>query len=253
MKKVILIALILLSYICFSFTIMFQTISWETSSKEELRAAYEKAITWFTNNSNCKVDINYFSYSDYATTKPYDHSTGFYKRNNENLHSSAMGITTIQNEKLSLVIDTVNQIIVIKNKSEFNKTPVDSKSLSDLLDNVKSLKKQNRNEGETAYRLDFKPNELYSAFEFIINTKGQFTRIIYYYSREMQQDEENKNSLKGKPRMEINFSGYQTNTSFNYDKEFSEKIFLNEVAGKIVLNGNYKKYEMKDYRFEVKK
>jgi hypothetical protein len=253
MKKIFSIAVVFLSMTCISFTMRSKEMSWDASTKEELKGAYEKAIAWFSNNPTCKVNIKYSSYSDHTSTKPYEESQGFYKRSNGNLHISALGITTIQNEKMYLLADTVNQLIILKNKAEFNASPVDSKSLSDLLDHVKSLKKQNAPEGEILYRLEFNPNDIYSAFEFKINTKGQFTDIIYYYSKEVKQEEDNKNSLIGKPRMEIAFSGYESNVNFNYDKEFSEKRFIKEVKGKITVNENYKKYELKDYRFAQKK
>ena len=100
---------------------------------------------------------------------------------------------------------------------------------------------------------EFKPNDLYAAFEFRVNAKGLFTLITNYYSTELQENEDDPNSLKGKPRMEIAFSGYQTNVKFDYNKEFSEKKFITENGGKIVLNKEFKNFELKDYRFTTKK
>lgn len=252
MKKYLFIPVIFISLALVSFTVKPKVVLVDASSKEELKKAYEKAIEWFSSFPNCKVDIKYSSFTDHTSTKAYDQSVGFYKRDKNNVHVSSMGVTTIQNEKICLVVDTVNQIIVLKNKTELNTAPVDSKSLSELLDNVKSLKKQNAGD-ETLYQMEFKPNELYSSFEFRINTKGQFASITYYYSKEVKEDEDDKKSMIGKPRMEIAFSGYESNVKFNYENEFSEKRFVKETSGKITLNDHYKKYELKDYRFTEKK
>ena len=253
MKKLFYIPLIFISLALVSFTTKPKVTSLDATSKEELKNAYEKAIAWFSNNSNCKVNIKYSSFTDHTTTKAYDQSVGFYERDKNNVHVSSMGITTIQNEKICLVVDSVNQIIVLKNKTELSTAPVDSKNLSELLDNVKSLKKQNIAEGGTLYQLEFKPNELYSSFEFKLNKNGLFSSITYYYSKERKEDEGDKNSIAGKPRMEIAFSGYESNVKFNYENEFSEKQFIKNISGKVILSDHYKKYELKDYRFKEKK
>lgn len=227
--------------------------SWNASSKEELKAAYEKASSWFSSNTNCKVDLKYSSYTDYTSVKPYEESEGFYKRENGNLHILSMGITTIQNEKMCMIADTVNQIVILKNKAERDQSPLNSKALSDLLNNTAALKKQTISPELTAYRLEFKTNPMYSAFEFRVNSKGQFSNIIYYYSKEVKEDEEDKNSVTGKPRMEITFSAYQSNIKFDHDAEFSLKKFIKESAGKIALEDHYQGYELKDYRLKEKK
>jgi hypothetical protein len=246
MKKAFLLSIVFLATVLVSFR-PGVTGPWNTASKAELKTAYDKAIAWFSENQSCSVNISYASYMDYTTLKPYDHSEGFYKRNRDNFHVSSMGITTIQNEKMCVVADTLNQIIILRKKATLNQGPVDAKGLSELLDNAASLKKQTLN-SETAYRVEFKPNAAYSAFEFRVNSKGLFTSIIYFYSKEMQEDEEEKGAPKSKPRMEIAFSGYESNAKFDHQKEFSGKQFIKESTGKITLNDLYKHYELKDYR-----
>jgi hypothetical protein len=225
---------------------------WEASDKTDITKVYEKAMEWFSKNTNCKVDVKYFSFKDYTSTTAYDQLTGYYKRDKDNIHSFALGINTIQNAKMCLVIDSVNTMIIVKNKSDLKQPLFDAASFSQLLDNVKAMKKQKSENNETVYRIEFKPNELYTATELVINDKGLITVVKYYYSKELKEDEDDPKTYKGRPRMEVHFDAYQTDVNFNYDKEFSEKKYLKEEAGKIVLNEVYKKYELKDYRFAMK-
>jgi hypothetical protein len=122
-----------------------------------------------------------------------------------------------------------------------------------MFKSIKNLKKQKNETGEISYRLEFDTNSPLAASELKIDSKGLIIALKYFYSQEVQKDEEDENSVKGKPRMEISFTGYQTNLKFNYETEFSEKNYLKEEKGKLSLKSNYKGYELKDYRFSAKK
>lgn len=249
-------------YISVSITIIFALVgfktitkidAWEVSSKEELISVYQKSMEWFSKNTNYKVDVKYSSFSDHTIATPYDKSEGFYIRSNNNFHSMVLGVKTIQNERMRLVIDASSQIIIINNSAKNAQTPFDSRGFSELAEQLKAIKKQKNNIGEIIYRMEFKPNGLYKAYEFKINESGLLTGVRYYYAKEMKEDEEDENSLKGTPRVEIDYSSYQTNVSLNYEKEFSEKKYFKEEGKKITLNSEYKTFELKDYRFTEKK
>lgn len=250
MRTLILIQLFVFSILCFSFKQGVKTNAWEIASKAEVLIASEKSSDWFSKNKNYKVDITYSSFTDHSSTSAHDTYNGFYKKDNSNFHSSAMGVNTIQNEKMKLTIDTVNHMIILNNKTEMNQAPADSKKFSELLDKVKSITKQKGDNEEITYRLEFKPNALYHSYEFKVNGKGLLVFMKYYFSKELKEED---NAMKGKPRLEVSFSNYQTNVGFNYEKEFSEKLYLKEERKKIVLNDKYQKFEFKDYRFTEKK
>lgn len=243
--------ILFIGFVCLSFSHKQKNAGWEVSSKEEFTGAYDKATAWFSKNMNYKVNVTYASFSDHNTVNAYEKSDGFYKRNKNYIHSSALGITTIQNEKMCITVDSLNALIVLNNKKQVNQTPVDLTALSELLNNVKSIKKQIVTSTETTYQLEFKPNSTYSSYELKINDKGLLVGMKYFFSKEVKK-EEGETTLKGKPRIEVTFSNYQTNVNFAYEKEFSEKIFFKEENKKIVLNEKYKKFELKDYRFAVK-
>ncbi len=252
MKHLGKISFILFIAIAFSFTKKTMLPSWEVATKEEFTAVYEKSTGWFSKNLNYKVNVKYASYSDHSLAVAYEQSTGYFKRSNDFIHSSVLGIITVQNEKVCIMLDSLNQFIVVNSKKEVQQTLFDPKTFSELLSKVKSIKKQKSEKGETTYQLEFPTNGLYSKYEFQTNVQGLPSVMKYYYSKEMKKDEKDENSLKGKPRLEVSFSGYQTNVNFVYEKEFSEKQFLKIENNKIVLNEKYRNFEVKDYRFAVK-
>lgn len=251
MKKQIkkILSIFALSILICSFTNTRLISGWEKAEKPEVISVYEKAMGWFSTNENCKVTVQYASYTDHQSTKAYEQSNGYYKKDKKNIHTSALGIVTIQNEKVCFIVDSTNKMIVLKSKAELSQPIFDPKSFSESLDRVKALKKQKDEQGNMLYRIEYFPNAVYEASEFNVNEKGLITKVKYYYNKEVQENENNSKSLKGKPRLEITFSGYQTNVKFNYEKEFSEKYYLKDIGKNPVLNDNYKKFELKDYRF----
>ena len=227
--------------------------AWQTSSKDELVSVYKKAMEWFSTSTNYKVDVKYSSFSDHSTMTPYDNSEGYYVRSNNNFHSMVLGVQTIQNNKMRLVIDAASQIIIINNSSKTTQALFDAKGFAELADQLKAIKKQKNADGEIVYRMEFKPNGLYKTCEFKLNEIGLLTGLKYYYSKEMMEDEEDASSMNGTPRVEIEYKNYQTGLSLDYEKEFSERTYFKEDGKKIILNSEYKKFEVKDYRFADKK
>jgi hypothetical protein len=224
--------------------------NWQKSTKEELMSAYNNAIAWFSKTVNYQVDIQYASYSNYFSAVPYDRSDGVYKKSNTNFYSAVLGVNITQNEKMRIVVDTAEKMIILNNKTQIDQ-PVDSKAFSGLLDNAGTIKKQTLASGEKAYRIEFK-NGTFSAYEFRVDAAGLIAEVKYFYAAEMEDGDDNK-KVKGKPRIEIRFSNYRTDQKFIYEKEFSEKKYFKTEGAKMVLADNYKNFELKDYRFSEKK
>ena len=227
--------------------------NWIKADKNEVLTSYGKGVDWFNQTSNFKITIEYASYINYNINTSFEKSIGYYEKENNSFKSVGLGINTIQNEKVRITIDTVNRMIILNDKLKNNQNPVDMKGFSDLLDRVQSIKKHVEESGNIVYRIEFKPNNLYDMYEFGINSKGLLTSMKYYYSKAEKENESDIKAVKSKPRAEILFSDYKTNVEFNYEREFSERNYLNLEGKKVTLNQKYKSYVLKDYRFEEKK
>lgn len=230
--------------------------AWEPVAKTELMSAYKKAADWFVKTSNYQLSVHYASFTDYTTRVAYDQSEGSYIRYGANVNNHAFGMTTIQNATFRFMVDSANQVIVLNNASPVSQSPVDDKSFSDLLDHVQSMKKLAIAGGSTLYRIEFRPNDLYTASEFVINEKGQLGKLCYYYSKAMSEEDDqgddaaNRPVTKTKPRMEVMFSGYRE--PGHVDQQiFSEKKYFRIEKNRIIPSERYKNYTIRDYRLSA--
>ncbi|MBL7884300.1 MAG: hypothetical protein JNL69_09535 [Bacteroidia bacterium] len=225
----------------------------EPAKTEEVLPVFEKAINWFLITKSYRVNITFNSYLNHTSTVSHDKAEGYYKRDGNNFSSSAMGVHALQNDRIRITVDSINQLIVINNKSEVSQIPVDISSFSMLLEMAVAIKKQKSDNGLQTFKIELDKNNLYKSYEFTVNEKGLLKNIKYYYNQELKADEDDENSIKGKPRVEIVFNNYETSVKFNPEVDFSEKKYFKEENNKILLKDNYKKFEVKDYRFTVKK
>ena len=230
--------------------------AWIPSGKTEIISAYSKATDWFIKTKNYQLSVHYASYVDYTTQVAYDQSEASYLRYGNNISNKAFGVTTIQNSDLRFAVDSTNQVILLNNASPVNRSPADLQPFSDLLDHVQAMKKLLLPDGSTLYRIEFRPNELYSASEFVVNEKGQLSKLSYYYSKAVSEEDEqgdeaaHKDIVKTTPRMEILFYGYKE--PGHVDQQlFSEKKYFRTDKNRIIPADRYKNYTVKDYRLSA--
>lgn len=249
------------AYIILLFTVIFsvstaQVGAWEVATKTEMIVAYQKTWTWFTNTQNYAFKLKYTSYKDFVSKEIIESSEGYYKRLGNKYKTEAVGIKTIQNEKVRIIIDTTDKLITVLNPSKLNPALTDAKDLEVMLDNVKALKKRKIGKS-VCYRIDFITNELYEAYEFTINDKGLLESLVYYYSEQIEEDDGDGQYLsplktKVKPRLEVLFSNYQAPVTIS-ESEFQEKSIVLNDKQKINLLDKYKAFQLKDYRYQTKK
>lgn len=249
------------AYIILLFTVIFsvsnaQVGAWEVATKTEMIVAYQKTWTWFTNTQNYAFKLKYTSYKDYFSKEIIESSEGYYKRLGNKYKTEAVGIKTIQNEKVRIIIDTTDKLITVLNPGKLNPALTDAKDLEVMLDNVKALKKRKIGKN-ICFRIDFIKNELYEAYEFTINDKGLLESLIYYYSEQIEEDDGDGQYLsplktKVKPRLEVLFSNYQAPVTIS-ESEFQEKSIVLNDKQKINLLDKYKTFQLKDYRYQTKK
>jgi hypothetical protein len=235
--------------------------TWEVISKEEFLNSYQKALEWFNKTQKYKVSLTYESFINENVLTSYDRSTGVYIRDGNKTLTNILGIKTVKNDFVGFSVDTTEKIIIINNIQNKENDLLDVKTYDGFFTNIKSLKKQKSKEGLIIYRIEFKPDLLYSSFEIQIGADGLLKKQTFFYSFVISEDEKNfetksgsdKNSSKDKPRLEISFTNYQTQVQSHVNAEFSEKKYFTLSGKKAILTEQYKGYRLKDYRFDLKK
>lgn len=227
---------------------------WQTATKQEIIASYQKTCAWFINTSNYNFKMKYTSYKDHVSNEVFETSNGYYKRSGNNFKSETVGIKMFQNSKARLIIDTADQAIVVLSPTGLKPVMTDEKELGELLEKTKSLKKKKVGKG-ICYRIEFNKNDLYEAFEFTVDEKNLFQALVYYYSEQTEENYDNPEVYKPtltkvKPRLEILFTNYLYPVQAT-DSEFQDKLIVLQ-NNKVDLLGKYKNYQVKDYRLQSK-
>lgn len=252
MKNYLSIFLFLVCQIFFGQT---NTPAWQVATKTEVIEAYQKACDWFVKTNSYKLKLKYVSYKNHISNEIKETSEGNYMRSANNYKTEALGILTEQNNEAKVVVDTLDKLIIISNPEALKFNLANTTDLLSLLNNTKSLKKKVA-ENNSTYRIDFKPNVLYDAYEFTVNTKGILESLVFYYSEKTEQDygnmaNEEPIKIKIKPRLAISFYDYETNVKLN-EKDFKVNDIVFNDAKKITLLNKYKHYQLKDYRYSKK-
>jgi|GEM_PF-4208516 len=204
--------------------------------------------------------INYTSYKDHVTKDYLESSDAYYKKVANNYCMEALGVKTVQNSKMKIIVDTANSTVTVMSPSSVSLTIADAEQLEAMLSSTKALKKIRTSKTTVCYHIDFNKNRLYEAYEFSVNDKGVLERLTFYYSEQEDTNEQaegagNNEPAKGanmKPRLEILFSGYQVPANYSKSDFEDSRVVVNE-QGKIQLMGPYKHYRLLDYRLQSDK
>lgn len=225
--------------------------AWQPASTSEIVTAYQKMSDWFITTTSYSFHLKYTSYKNHISNEVIESSEGYYKRVGNNYKTEAIGIKTVQNAKVRIIIDTSDKIVTITNPGNLSPAGARTEEFAQLVEVAKALKKRTFGKG-IAYRVDLKKNEMYDALEFIVSDKGIVEKLIYYYSERsekdyLESDEDSKTDLKIKPRLEVEFTAYQSPTKFT-ENEFTEKSIVINDNRKVALLDRYRAYQVKDYR-----
>lgn len=233
-----------------------QSRSWEPASNKEVAGAYQKAGAWFINTPSYAFKLRYASFKDAATSTQVESSEGYYKRVSGSYVTEAMGIKTIQNLKIKLIVDTVDKMITVMDLGTLSPGIATMEEMESLLSNTKSLKKSKQSKG-IWYRIDFKKNSQFDAYEFLVNENGRLERLTYYYSEQVEKKDGDwrpgaTEEVKIRPRLEISLFSYEVPAKYN-ESEFSEQTVLTGQKEKISLTGMYSDFRLLDYRIRTQK
>ncbi|MES2680892.1 MAG: hypothetical protein V4635_13455 [Bacteroidota bacterium] len=251
MKRIYLIYFVLLSAPAWS-----QTAGWENISQPEMAEAYRSLCRWFTNTASYSVKLKYTSYSSAVAVKPIESAEGYYKRESGNYVTEIMGIKTLQNSAVRVILDTADKMITVMSPAVADPMAAVSGELESWLKNVSGLRKIKTATG-IRYRIDFMENKLYEACEFAVSSNGRAEQLTYYYSEQVEKHagdlpEQRNKEIRMKPRLEVRFTDYRIPADHTASV-FSERSILTRDEGKLKPATAFRDYRILDYRKQEKK
>jgi hypothetical protein len=224
------------------------TDGWIKIDEKETLTALKEGMNWYGKQKNYQVNILYESFEDYVTLVPSDKSEGYYKQEGKNYHSFALGIHTIQNERMKLIIDSARKTMIISDKDTATRmSPYSSDEILKLLSGTKGMLKQGIKEG-VQYRIDCGKNSSFERYEFTIGKDNMLCKLCYYLREAISHDVNNPKALKTMPRAEIKFYNPVSKPALDYRKEFDESKYVVKKDNGYATTESFRKFRVKDLR-----
>ncbi len=222
---------------------------WVTISKDDARKMFQDMSNAYLQTPTFSMQINQTSYIGHTSVVPHDEAEGKFFKSNKSYVSNLLGIKTVQNEKIKIVIDSTNKLIAISNSDRSYKAIPSIEDIDQSLFFVIDVKKMSSN-GLIFYSLRFKENFTYSKMDFTLTNDFFLKEIVMYFSDDLPVNpDDEEHSAKSKLKYRVTYSGIKKNLILN-PKIFleSEYLYFNTKQKTYSLNENYKKYKFQDLR-----
>lgn len=223
---------------------------WETITVEDMTKEIKSIEDFYKGTSAYSIKVTHKTFKNYTTSVMEDQSNGYFiKDAKNNYHSFAMNIRTVQNGKIKITIDSLNQNILISEPDKSFTKEVKVSELKDLLKVCSKIKKMDSEETDK-YRFEFEKSSTYSAYEIWTNSDHRIKKLVLFFSIELPSDPDDEKSAKTKPRAEIDFSNYKTGITPVYKTWFDETKYVILKNGIYEPTEKYKKYIVYNLKVE---
>ncbi len=222
---------------------------WMPVSKEETRKMFQNMSNAYFSTPSFSMQVNQTSYVGHSSEVPHDKSTGKFLKNNNTYTSLLLGIRTIQNEKLKVVIDSADKLIAVSNSDRAFKSVPLTEDLDQSLFFVLDIKKMTAND-LVYYSLRFKENFTYTKIDFILTPDFFMKEMVMYFDEDLPVNADDaEHSPKSKLKYKVSYSGIKKNIALN-TAQFSENRYLtyNSKQKTYALKEEYKNYTLQDLR-----
>jgi hypothetical protein len=176
------------------------------------------------------MTIEYNLFSSYTATTAHESSKGKFIRQNANYYSELLGITTVQNAKHKITINTQEKSLLLSNP---DKTPPAPSPV--LLDSIlrvcSSIDRIDLGAGKKLYQLKFAKLTYYDyeRIDIHLGSNQLIEKFVLYFRSAVVLDDNDQNLKKDKPRLEISYSAIILNSEVDTNL-FSEKIYVESLG-----------------------
>jgi hypothetical protein len=191
------------------------------------------------------MDVSYTLFPSYTSTVPFENDKGVYMKQDNNTYSNLLGIVSLSNSRVTVTLDSNEQTIVVADPPERKKRDPNVPELDSLLA-VCSAIEYTESEGVKVYKLKFDKLAFfeYNSIDVYIDSKTNFlSRMNLYFRVEMDLNEDDRSSVKDRPRLEIVYSNIDTNPVFA-SGQFSESGMISIAGKKITARPAYSNYRL---------
>jgi hypothetical protein len=196
--------------------------------------------TYYLEHPNYEAGVEHSLYSNYNAQTADETYTGYYRHNKLKEHSVLMGIETIQNEQLRVVIDTNSKLVMV-----YNTIPMANNPGIEIISALKlcSSIRVNDKGAKSTIELDFQDNQ-YPLSKMVIDIVDHRLAVLEMWHNEAITDE---NGEIIKPKTKVSYTDYQENKKFSA-KEFAIGHIVELKNSVITPKAEFSLYRIMDLR-----
>lgn len=217
---------------------------WKTVEWEEFEKAMEVVSEQYS-ETIYSVDIRYSTFKGLKSTKPYETSVGYFQKNNEVKQNSILRVTTIEDAKHKVTLDSINKIIAINNVDNTTNI-VDIEQYKRSKDLVETLKRK-ESDNSITYLIKYKSNSPISHTKLVLKKTGELKNIVMYYAQEKEYRDENDELKKDYLWVKMDYFNYSKNLK---NKEVKKSQLLIKSNNNFKLASSYKGFQLADLRYK---
>ena len=192
---------------------------------------FKKMNKYYLSHEHISMDIEYLFYENHQSKKAIDVQWAKYKKSGSKFYYAMDGITTIQNDKHKLVLNSSNKIILVtKKQKEIDSKVFTGATMDSVLTLCKRIDYTKMEGGKKHYVLTYKSSNYfpYKKLVIVLNSNNSLSKMIYYYNRAINYTPD-ENDVEEAPRMEIVYKNTSTKVIATYQYSLSKYV---KIQGK---------------------
>jgi hypothetical protein len=227
-----------------SSSVIGQTHTWMNISADDAAKVYWNLNNLYSKTTSYSITVTYTSYENYTTQTSYETSSGFFNKYTTGYHSFLLGISTIQNSKYKIVVDTARKVIAVANPDKTFENSLTMADYKTLMENCTSIKVANEG-NEKYYRIEFKSVYPINAYEYALSSTGWIKEMTLFYNKNYVN--ENGENVNIKPRLQIKYGNVKVGILEN-KSELDESKYFSKLGIKLIIASKYNGYVLSDQR-----
>lgn len=198
------------------------------------------------NQKEYHVAIEISSYKGHYSIIPEDNSKGFIHKKNETVEQYQLGIYSLQNKQIKVMIDSTENIVGITYPdSTFSQTfAIDTGYVNKYKNAITNVSKTENDNGVVLLNIFYKKGLPFEKIYIRIH-QDFIEEITLFYANEIEYENDNSQLLKDKPKLKINFRKMISNQK----TKFNLTDIVYKVDKKYVLTDKFKNFELIDFRY----
>jgi len=209
-------------------------------------SVFHSKMERFYGKESYSLKVIYRSFKGHSSSHPEDEMTGFISKKGNIFESYQLGVYSIQNENIKVIVDSAEMTINLTYPDSNITSFYSKEQFEESKYNLSSIEHYKRSQSDIII-MTYKYGYSYSKIELSIAKKGFINEMILYLTNTVKYKDENNNIKEEKAKISINYLDISSQS--NGLKLNMEDIVI-KTKGGYELTSKYKGYELIDYRYQ---